>query len=154
MPPISVRSKSLRLVRIVAELLLPPLVVCSRVFFDYGRIDATGVIDAYLFFGVPSIFYTIAMEVGFASLLRPRSWWTVSFSVALGLILGIATGFYRAGAYDSLRESLEVHIINCLIGFTCTGLIVTIVALRMPNQSPEPMPSSVAPPAGQEPRRP
>lgn len=59
---------------------------------------------AYLFAGIPSVLFTVVMEVAFAKGLDPASWRTVPLAAGLGLLSGMGmVGFDPSyGAFDGL----------------------------------------------------
>jgi len=116
---------------------------------------------AYMVAGIPSIIYAVVMETAFSRFFSPKSWRAVMLSTILGLFSGVlisgVAGALRIG-HDT-GHSVFVTLIPTMVplgifvGFLM-GLLVKVLSETEPNQAPEPTPTTVTPPAGQEARQP
>jgi hypothetical protein len=145
--------------RILVELLGPPLVatlLSALVAIARGRGEIPDgffggalvvLAVAYVVAGIPSVLFTIVMEVAFAKGLDPSSWGTVPLAAGLGLLSGMGiVGFDPSyGAFEGLA----------IVGLS-TGAILGLLVMagsrrarqRQPLTSAEPGPVPPPTPPG------
>jgi hypothetical protein len=122
--------------RIAVELLGPSLV--ASVLFVSAAAGATLSLEplkmlpfllffAYLFAGVPSVLFTLVLEVSFARGLDPATWPAVRLAAVLGLTCGCALALLFSGG---LRDPGEPYAIFPALGVATGAVVGAIVRAR------------------------
>lgn len=133
-----VRQKMKRPLRILVELLAPPLLaatIYSLVVLVASRdaIIAKAflliLLFAYVFAGIPSVIFTIVLELSFAKGLAVRSWRTVLLASVLGILSGCAVALMFARGFDNQRGVFTIFPALGLVSGFSVGAVVRRVVI-------------------------
>jgi hypothetical protein len=125
-----------RPLRILFQILVPPILGLLPVYvmmtpdliseIAYGHVKPGEhlaiILGAYLAAGIPSVVYTVVMEIAFSRFLSPASWRAVLLSTVLGLLAGLLIGAVL-NSIDHGRDG-ESHVILTMLP---TGMVVGFV---------------------------
>jgi len=131
-----------RMRRILVEVLLPPLLggAIFSVHMVTSRRDLQSVSEiplligfAYLYAFIPSVVYSVLMEVGFSAGLSARSWKAVLLSLVLGGFAGLSIILVTNRVAFRFIDSLPLVAIGVAVGFV-VGVIIR--SSSRPNEKP------------------
>jgi len=145
--------------RLAFEFFLPPLITSlplvtrvASIESEYNRAVLIPILIFTYYVGgcLPALISCTVLELAFKSGLPPKSIKAIGLSALVGTVGAVmfAEIFLRG------EHLVGVGVTACF-GWTSTGLIISLIERRngrVPNQSSEPTPTSVTPPAGQESR--
>ena len=151
--------------RIAVEVLAPPTVAVAvlLVFECVMSRDAVflkpesvlvSLAFSFVLAGIPSVVFAAVMELAFTKGVEVRSRRALFLAAGLGFLAGVVIARVIAGGFDNQRNAFFLFpLLGALTGFI-VGWMLRAFPGKRPNQTPEPTPMSVTPPAAQEPRQP
>ena len=106
---------------------------------------------AYVFSAIPSVAFTVLMEIAFARGLEERSWRAVALASGLGALSGVAIALTFAKGFDNQRGAFSVFPALGLITGALVGLAIFGLSKEKPNKAVQTTaltpPPSATPPA-------